>query len=146
MLTAMRIRSAVTAPTIRGEIMLAVIVLTVLPVLLTTIYFFPRINDLVEERVTRYSEAVVLQVENSIHDVVDQAKIISQQMTFWAVTQDLLLPGVEQPQNLLPAVIGTQQFISNLTLSNKRLQFCHRFPFFSWNNQISSLEPNFVRW
>lgn len=116
MLAPMHIRSAVTAPTIRGEIMLAVIVLTVLPVLLTTIYFFPRINDLVEERVTRYSEAVVLQVENSIHDVVDQAKIISQQMTFWAVTQDLLLPGVEQPQNLLPAVIGTQQFISNLTL------------------------------
>lgn len=116
MIAAMRRLISSFAPSIRSEVVLAVAGLTVLPVLLTSIVFVQRLDSLADERVARYAEAVVYQVESSINAVVEQSTIISQQMTFWAITQDLLLPGVEEPQALLPAVIGTQQFVSNLTL------------------------------
>lgn len=116
MIAAMRRLIRFFTPSIRGEIVLVVAGLTVLPVLSTAVVFVQRMNSLVDERVTWYTEAVVYQVESSINGVVEQSTIISQQMTFWAITQDLLLPGVEEPRVFLPAVIGTQQFASNLTL------------------------------
>ena len=109
--------SIVSASTIRGEIVFAMAAFTVLPLLFATIYFFPRINDLVEDRLSKYGEELVTHTENSLRTAIHQTDFISQQITYWTVTHRLLTSSVDRPRHWVRAIQSTQQFVSNLTFA-----------------------------
>jgi two-component system, sensor histidine kinase YesM len=111
------LRSKLENPSVRGEIVVAMIGLTILPLLLASLYFFPHINRFVEDRLTSYGEELISQVESSMNNAIAQTESISDQMTYWTITRNLLTPSVDRPPSRVRAVQDTQQFISNLKLS-----------------------------
>ncbi|MDC7233605.1 MAG: cache domain-containing protein, partial [Spirochaetales bacterium] len=85
-----RFRRIISQWTIQREITLTIVLCSLLPLVLSNLYLYSRINDLLEKELTGYSQEVINQAVSNIENIVDQADLVMKQVIYWSITNSLL--------------------------------------------------------
>ena len=103
--------------TIQHEFLTALILTSLIPLLVTNILLFNRMNGMIKDQTISYGREITRQTGDRVDTILSEIDIIEKQLIHWAITNSLFDPGLAQKKSYLETVRSTQQFISNIRTS-----------------------------
>lgn len=103
--------------TIQHEFLTALILTSLIPLLVTNILLFNRMNGMIKDQTISYGREITRQTGDRVDTILGEIEIIEKQLIHWAITNSLFDPDLAQKKSYLETVRSTQQFISNIRTS-----------------------------